>query len=160
MAKKKKELTLREHLSTIQSAGGKALWANLTPEERSAKTRKAVEARWAKARSAAVRVTRTSPFTSAEPSRTGSGERKQPDGWRQVHARYYATFSATRPHLRLTGMQKAALVAREPRLNGIFYYTGTIPRRGVQKDDNPPTGLSMAPWAQHDAPAPKPDGQT
>ena len=49
MATKKKGPTLREHLATIQSAGGKAIWVNLTPEERSAKARKAVEARWAKA---------------------------------------------------------------------------------------------------------------
>ena len=39
MAKKKKDLTLREHLKTIQSDGGKARWANLTPEERSAQAR-------------------------------------------------------------------------------------------------------------------------
>jgi hypothetical protein len=45
---KKKNPTLREHLATIQSAGGKASWAKLTPEERSARARKAVEARWAK----------------------------------------------------------------------------------------------------------------
>lgn len=48
MAKKKKDLTLREHLKTIQSDGGKARWANLTPEERSAQARKIVAARWAK----------------------------------------------------------------------------------------------------------------
>jgi len=46
---KKKEVTLREHLSTIQSKGGKARWANLSPEERSAQARKAIAARWAKA---------------------------------------------------------------------------------------------------------------
>ena len=45
---KKKDLTLREHLKTIQSDGGKARWANLTPEERSAQARKIVAARWAK----------------------------------------------------------------------------------------------------------------
>lgn len=44
----KKELTLREHLSAIQSEGGKARWAGLTPEERSEQARKAVVARWAK----------------------------------------------------------------------------------------------------------------
>jgi hypothetical protein len=47
----KKELTLREHLSAIQSEGGKARWAGLTPEERSEQARKAVVARWAKKRS-------------------------------------------------------------------------------------------------------------
>jgi ParB-like chromosome segregation protein Spo0J len=44
----KKELTMREHLSAIQSEGGKARWAGLTPEERSEQARKAVLARWAK----------------------------------------------------------------------------------------------------------------
>jgi len=44
----KKELTLREHLQSIQSLGGKARWAGLTTEERSAAARKAVQARWAK----------------------------------------------------------------------------------------------------------------
>jgi hypothetical protein len=48
MAKKKKDLTLREHLKSIQSGGGKARWANLTPEERSAQARRIVQARWAK----------------------------------------------------------------------------------------------------------------
>ena len=46
---KKIEVTLREHLSTIQSKGGKARWANVSPEERSAQARKAIAARWAKA---------------------------------------------------------------------------------------------------------------
>jgi hypothetical protein len=46
--KSKKDITLREHLKTIQSDGGKARWANLTPEERSAQARKIVAARWAK----------------------------------------------------------------------------------------------------------------
>jgi hypothetical protein len=49
----KKELTLREHLSAIQSEGGKARWAGLTPEERSEQARKAVVARWAKKKAAA-----------------------------------------------------------------------------------------------------------
>ena len=49
LAMAKKELTLREHLSTIQSKGGKARWANVSPEERSAQARKAIAARWAKA---------------------------------------------------------------------------------------------------------------
>jgi hypothetical protein len=44
----KKDLTVREHLKTIQSDGGKARWAKLTPEERSAQARKIVGARWAK----------------------------------------------------------------------------------------------------------------
>lgn len=44
----KKDLTVREHLKTIQSDGGKARWAKLTPEERSAQARKIVAARWAK----------------------------------------------------------------------------------------------------------------
>jgi hypothetical protein len=44
----KKELTMREHLSAIQSDGGKARWAGLTPEERSEQARKAVVARWAR----------------------------------------------------------------------------------------------------------------
>ena len=46
--KKSKELTLREHLQGIQSQGGKARWAGLTAEERSAAARKAVQARWAR----------------------------------------------------------------------------------------------------------------
>ncbi len=46
--KKKHELTLREHLEAIQSLGGKARWAGLSPEERSLAARKAVQARWAK----------------------------------------------------------------------------------------------------------------
>jgi hypothetical protein len=50
----KKDLTVREHLKTIQSDGGKARWAKLTPEERSAQARKIVEARWAKKRTAEV----------------------------------------------------------------------------------------------------------
>jgi hypothetical protein len=44
----KKELTLREHLTTIQSAGGKARWASLNSDQRSEQARKAVAARWAK----------------------------------------------------------------------------------------------------------------
>jgi hypothetical protein len=44
----KKDLTVREHLKTIQSDGGKARWAKLSPEERSAQARKIVGARWAK----------------------------------------------------------------------------------------------------------------
>ncbi len=46
--KKNHEVTLREHLQAIQSQGGKARWAGLTPEERSEVARKAVLARWAK----------------------------------------------------------------------------------------------------------------
>jgi hypothetical protein len=48
--KDKKDLTVREHLKMIQSDGGKARWAKLTPEERSAHARKIVGARWAKMR--------------------------------------------------------------------------------------------------------------
>jgi hypothetical protein len=50
LKKNKKDLTVREHLRMIQSDGGKARWAKLTPEERSAQARKIVEARWAKRR--------------------------------------------------------------------------------------------------------------
>jgi hypothetical protein len=48
----KKDLTVREHLKTIQSDGGKARWAKLTPEERSAQARRIVGARWAKKKAA------------------------------------------------------------------------------------------------------------
>jgi ParB-like chromosome segregation protein Spo0J len=61
----KKDLTVREHLKMIQSDGGKARWAKLTPEERSAQARKIVGARWAKKRAAAEAVPGTS--SSAEP---------------------------------------------------------------------------------------------
>jgi ParB-like chromosome segregation protein Spo0J len=50
----KKDLTVREHLQAIQSDGGKARWAKLTPEERSAQARKIVGARWAKKKAAEV----------------------------------------------------------------------------------------------------------
>jgi len=49
-----KDVTLREHLGMIQADGGKARWAKLTPEERSAQTRKMVAARWAKRAEAAT----------------------------------------------------------------------------------------------------------
>ena len=62
----KKDLTVREHLKMIQSDGGKARWAKLTPEERSAQARKIVEARWAKRRVAEVVPATTS---SAKPSK-------------------------------------------------------------------------------------------
>jgi hypothetical protein len=62
----KKDLTVREHLKMIQSDGGKARWAKLTPEERSAQARKIVGARWAKKRAAEVVPARSS---SAEPPR-------------------------------------------------------------------------------------------
>jgi hypothetical protein len=62
----KKDLTVREHLKMIQSDGGKARWAKLTREERSAQARKIVGARWAKKRAAEV-VPATS--SSAEPPR-------------------------------------------------------------------------------------------
>jgi hypothetical protein len=64
LKKDKKDLTVWEHLKTIQSDGGKARWAKLTPEERSAQARKIVEARWAKKRAAEVVPATTS---SAEP---------------------------------------------------------------------------------------------
>jgi hypothetical protein len=54
LKKDKKDLTVREHLKTIQSDGGKARWAKLTPEERSAQARKIVGARWAKKEAADV----------------------------------------------------------------------------------------------------------
>jgi hypothetical protein len=57
----KKDLTVREHLKTIQSDGGKARWAKLTPEERSAQARKIVEVRWAKKRAAEVVLATASP---------------------------------------------------------------------------------------------------
>ena len=62
----KKDLTVREHLKAIQSDGGKARWAKLTPEERSVQARKIVGARWAK-KKAAVVVSAT--ISSAEPSK-------------------------------------------------------------------------------------------
>jgi len=62
----KKDLTVREHLKRIQSDGGKARWAKLTPEERSAQARRIVEARWAKKRAAEVVIDTTS---SAKPSK-------------------------------------------------------------------------------------------
>lgn len=65
----KKDLTVREHLKTIQSDGGKARWAKLTPEERSAQARKIVGARWAKKKAAEVVPTTTSP---AQPSKRAS----------------------------------------------------------------------------------------
>jgi hypothetical protein len=39
LKKDKKDLTVREHLKMIQSDGGKARWAKLTPEERSVQAR-------------------------------------------------------------------------------------------------------------------------
>jgi hypothetical protein len=54
LKKDKKDLTVREHLKMIQSDGGKARWAKLSPEERSAQARKIVGARWAKKRAAEV----------------------------------------------------------------------------------------------------------
>jgi hypothetical protein len=62
----KKDLTVREHLKMIQSDGGKARWAKLTPEERSAQARKIVGARWAKKRAAEVVTATTS---STKPSK-------------------------------------------------------------------------------------------
>jgi ParB-like chromosome segregation protein Spo0J len=60
----KKDLTVREHLKTIQSDGGKARWAKLTPEERSALARKIVGARWAKKKAAEGVPATTSSKTS------------------------------------------------------------------------------------------------
>ena len=54
LKKDKKDLTVREHLKTIQSDGGRARWAKLTPEERSAQARRIVGARWAKKKAAQV----------------------------------------------------------------------------------------------------------
>jgi hypothetical protein len=69
----KKDLTVREHLKMIQSDGGKARWAKLTPEERSAQARRIVGARWAKKKAAEVVPATTS---SARPSK--SAVRKSP----------------------------------------------------------------------------------
>jgi ParB-like chromosome segregation protein Spo0J len=68
----KKDLTVREHLMAIQSDGGKARWAKLTPEERSAQARKIVAARWSKKRTAQVVPATTS---STKPS---NGRQKHP----------------------------------------------------------------------------------
>jgi len=65
----KKELTVREHLKTIQSDGGKARWAKLTPEERSAQARRIVGARWAKKKVAEVVAATTS---SAKPPKNAA----------------------------------------------------------------------------------------
>jgi hypothetical protein len=70
----KKDLTVREHLKMIQSDGGKARWAKLTPEERSAQARKIVGARWAKKRAADVAP---APNSAAKPSKRA--ERKSPN---------------------------------------------------------------------------------
>jgi hypothetical protein len=66
LKKDKKDLTVREHLKTIQSDGGKARWAKLTPEERSTQARKIVGARWAKKRAGDVVPAMSS---SAKPSK-------------------------------------------------------------------------------------------
>jgi len=70
----KKDLTVREHLKTIQSDGGKARWAKLTPEERSAQARKIVAARWAKriTSEAPPSVTATKPKKSAPKKTRGN----------------------------------------------------------------------------------------
>jgi hypothetical protein len=60
----KKDLTVWEHLKTIQSDGGKARWAKLTPEERSAQARRIVGARWAKKKAAEVVPSTTSSVKS------------------------------------------------------------------------------------------------
>ena len=74
----KKDLTVREHLKAIQSDGGKARWAKLTPEERSAQARKIVGARWAK-KTAAVVVSMTT--SSAKPSKL-SAKKSPKNKWR------------------------------------------------------------------------------
>jgi hypothetical protein len=66
LKKDKKDLTVREHLKMIQSDGGKARWAKLSPEERSAQARKIVGARWAKKRTGDVVPAMSS---SAKPSK-------------------------------------------------------------------------------------------
>lgn len=71
----KKDLTVREHLSTIQSDGGKARWANLSAEERSAQARKAVEARWAKKR--AVDMAETGTGNTEKQDASPSSPRKK-----------------------------------------------------------------------------------
>ena len=48
--KKKKKITLEDHLKEIQPKGGKARWKKLTKEERSELARKLVKARWEKAK--------------------------------------------------------------------------------------------------------------
>ena len=68
LKKDKKDLTVREHLKMIQSDGGKARWAKLTPEERSAQARKIVGARWAKRRAAGESVPGTT--SSVKPSKS------------------------------------------------------------------------------------------
>jgi hypothetical protein len=69
--KKSKELTLREHLQAIQSQGGKARWAGLTAEERSAAARKAVQVRWAKNKVTAAAA--DSENTTMSKSKGGKG---------------------------------------------------------------------------------------
>jgi hypothetical protein len=73
MVKKvKKDITLREHLGMIQSDGGKARWAKLTPEERSAQARKIVAARWAK------RAAETAPSTDSSSKSSKRASKKKP----------------------------------------------------------------------------------
>jgi hypothetical protein len=72
----KKDLTVREHLKLIQSDGGKARWAKLTPEERSAQARKIVEARWAKKRAAEVVSATTSSAKSSRRATKKSSKSK------------------------------------------------------------------------------------
>ena len=54
------------HLTTIQSDGGKARWAKLIPEKRSAEARKIVEVHWAKKRAAEVVLATTSSVKSSK----------------------------------------------------------------------------------------------
>jgi hypothetical protein len=73
LKKDKNDLTVREHLKMIQSDGGKARWAKLTPEERSAQARKIVGARWAKKRAAEV-----APATSSAAKPSKRAAKKSP----------------------------------------------------------------------------------
>jgi hypothetical protein len=72
----KKDLTVREHLKTIQSDGGKARWAKLTPEERSAQARRIVGARWAKKKAAEVVPATTSSALPAKSAAKKSSKSK------------------------------------------------------------------------------------
>ena len=54
--KNKPEITLREHLQAIQSDGGKARWAGMSAEARSAVARRAVQARWAKKKASGTAI--------------------------------------------------------------------------------------------------------
>ncbi len=74
----KKELTMREHLSTIQSEGGKARWAGLTPEERSEQARKAVVARWAKKKASDAEIAGVAAEVQATKDEKPASRKKTP----------------------------------------------------------------------------------